>query len=1100
MENNTILLVEEAEKENAKALAQSFIKSEIRGRAYTNALGAEVCINYLRNEGLISDASCNLHNIRRILEEFDIADIILPNIRIDVRVVYDENCIFVPKSHFEYNLTPDIYVVLKISKDYSQTEFLGFFEPKMLNQNNANDEYYFMEKEKLSAPVDLKNFIQNYEGKADKDYAERTVDNAQMIMVSMADHNVSDDDKRKLLGYLKNSSALRDRFIEFENFEMLAYKSANEGSAVSEISEESMNINGDITLDDLNIDGLDDIQEGIEEPLSDITIDEISDTEEVLGSTTNEVFDTEKVESVTDTESGTIGDMLKGAAIMGAEIAGAAVASAALSGAAEGAEIVSNAADAAGEVTDVATDITDTISQISNSNKEDEIKADIDIEKSNVEGSSDSEILMGNLDDLDLFENNDEESAGINFDNLSAEIDNLDDNELKFNDNQDDFGDIVFENNDFDDIQVTNNNVSDGNFGSKPAISTVVNTPISEATDLISMENIKLGNIPPLDIPKNIDIEMDTMEIDEFHKLVNDYVPQKIEDESVTVDYDTVSQENPNNTFGNSISDDINSDKFVEDIADIAESVNLTQQEAEVSDEVQEAMLSDLVDNTEKKEESVSENITLPENTVEDNNNFESLIDDISSVNELKEPEENILDTSNVNTEDIFDELASVENISLSEENNLIEGSAIKEDLPEAEKTLDEIGLSLDEQNNNEDNLNSDLIEANLDDISDFELSEQDIVEEKIPETSVSVPNEESLFDDISDISEDKIENIAEENLTLADSTLNNISEENVKITDEVLPMAEEIISEEKAGLSLNGLEDISSVEDIPAIDDIETDSESLGILYNGSEPTEISSEIQEEYEDYDFRPKKTKVMPIFATTCLILIMAVVVGLMIKNKNSIDSDSIIQSTADNSTLAGPETDNSGILADNEIHPAIPTENMAPSDPAPKSIQEQEPAAQISKEAKQEAVKNTKEAIKKTNEAIKKQQETVSAPKKPLNASKTITLQRVSWEVPDYLSYSDNMRKYLQTAGKSIKLTLASDLLLTNDYIYSNQVKVNLKLTKDGIIESSQIAKSSGSTQVDKIVLQTVKDTLNVVKPARGEVPTPNFNLGIIIYL
>ena len=63
MENNTILLVEEAEKENAKALAQSFIKSEIRGRAYTNALGAEVCINYLRNEGLISDASCNLHNI-----------------------------------------------------------------------------------------------------------------------------------------------------------------------------------------------------------------------------------------------------------------------------------------------------------------------------------------------------------------------------------------------------------------------------------------------------------------------------------------------------------------------------------------------------------------------------------------------------------------------------------------------------------------------------------------------------------------------------------------------------------------------------------------------------------------------------------------------------------------------------------------------------------------------------------------------------------------------------------------------------------------------------------------------------------------------------
>lgn len=74
-----------------------------------------------------------------------------------------------------------------------------------------------------------------------------------------------------------------------------------------------------------------------------------------------------------------------------------------------------------------------------------------------------------------------------------------------------------------------------------------------------------------------------------------------------------------------------------------------------------------------------------------------------------------------------------------------------------------------------------------------------------------------------------------------------------------------------------------------------------------------------------------------------------------------------------------------------------------------------------------------------------------------------------------------MKNYLTTAGKSIKLSLSADLLLATEYAYSNQVKVNLKLSNDGTIQNSQVVTSSGSEQIDKIVLQSVKDTLNVVK-------------------
>ena len=59
--------------------------------------------------------------------------------------------------------------------------------------------------------------------------------------------------------------------------------------------------------------------------------------------------------------------------------------------------------------------------------------------------------------------------------------------------------------------------------------------------------------------------------------------------------------------------------------------------------------------------------------------------------------------------------------------------------------------------------------------------------------------------------------------------------------------------------------------------------------------------------------------------------------------------------------------------------------------------------------------------------------------------------------------------------------------------------LNIKLSKDGTVQEAKVASGSGSDQIDKIVLQSVKDTLNVVKPPSSEIKTPDFNLSLIIY-
>ena len=108
------------------------------------------------------------------------------------------------------------------------------------------------------------------------------------------------------------------------------------------------------------------------------------------------------------------------------------------------------------------------------------------------------------------------------------------------------------------------------------------------------------------------------------------------------------------------------------------------------------------------------------------------------------------------------------------------------------------------------------------------------------------------------------------------------------------------------------------------------------------------------------------------------------------------------------------------------------------------------------------------------------------------------IKKVTFEIPDYLSYSEGIRKYLQTVGRSVKLSATSDLLLTTDYSKTDRVKVALTLTPAGNIKKADIAISSGSDQIDQIVLQSVKNTLNIVKPPADEVKGDEFNLAVIM--
>ena len=208
--------------------------------------------------------------------------------------------------------------------------------------------------------------------------------------------------------------------------------------------------------------------------------------------------------------------------------------------------------------------------------------------------------------------------------------------------------------------------------------------------------------------------------------------------------------------------------------------------------------------------------------------------------------------------------------------------------------------------------------------------------------------------------------------------------------------------------------------------------------------------------------------------TCLISIGAI---QFIKPKT--DNEALVQDTITDIIPDVLDTENNGHvnsedINENAIQNNVPDETPIQKDiPTEKNIKVQTPTQTV-KELKNDALR-------------------------PISPNAYLEVKKIVWDVPENLSVIPAMQNYLKTSGKSIKVALSTDLLLATEYAYSNQVKINLTIDKSGSIKASNIIKSCGSSEIDKIVLQSVKDTLSAVKPPSSAIIGQDFNLSIIIY-
>ena len=1000
-EQETLIYIENQDKHDASVAANAFAHKDVKNRAYINTLGAELALKYLASENIDVSNIHNIHSIRKILEEIDISDIMLSNIHIDVRVIFDENAIFIPKSHFEYNLVPDIYLVLSLAKDFSHVKFLGFFEPKLINKNNANDKYYFIEKEKLSAVKDLKQFIDNFKGNTAEELPEKDLTKCERIIVSMADNDISDIDKKYLIKQLVKSAELRDKFLEYENFETLSYKAMTDPQVDRKNIEKKLTFNQVENLADTNtqeaIDNLADI-ETLEQTT--ITTDTAAQSDNIL----------EDIASLT-------------------------------------------AGTAAAETFAAA-----------QTEEEDAQEPMINLDDELISSEPTMNIESGAVD---VSPANTEEEPVISFDNVDTSmLDDIAADTEEFEEQTISLNDVETQDNNVktDFIDTIDNNISFDDVVSAEPLEEPSIVNIDDAK--FSFDNIDTSSVSPeLDFEENASDNKISFDNIELPPEENDNQPLNYEEE--TISFKKLEDPLP----------DYETNDFLDDVVTL--------------DDIPAAEETETIQNIEEEPELTSNDTVL-----EDANSEEISLEDIGNINEINNDIENPIsesnDVSETSNEIITDTIKSeepeiIENV--TDEHNDTFGKNLLDNLnPENldDISIESLGLTNDDDTTaNAQNISSDDLLSQVDDLlavntpSETPAPEQETVQQETNEQDDSefdnIPDLES-FDDMPSITNTAEEQNTnqEESIDSIDNLLNDDSSDNIDDIE---------ISEETDNSSIDELLNTELPDDNNQEED---NPDNIGVLFNDTDPvTDAELDNMDEFVPEEQYQENTAQIPgaavyrksqkgnknaLIVAAALIAVIAAASAIMVfkpKNDNTADIEPIAPQTAGTETTENP-------LAAAEA----PAENVLATN-APD-------------------IKNTQATkTEKTKQPAKELKNTALKPK-PASAQSYPEVSKLVWDVPDTLSYSPKMQSYLRTAGKSIKLSLSADLLLATEYAYKNQVKVGLKISKDGSILESGIISSSGSNQIDQIVLQSVKDTLNVVKPPSNEIKSPDFNLSLII--
>ena len=215
-----------------------------RKRAYASIAALYSLVNVLEKTDNDVQKSMTLFRNPALNENYEINDFYINDWHIDVRVVTGGNSFLVPKCHFDNEIEPDFYAVIKVDKELKSAELLGFADTAFLTKDAYDYHYYSVSFDTL---ISFDKFIEKINKPKLTNFAEQEHDMFKSNFLSLLDNEIDCRLKNKLLKHLFECSECRTEFCCFTGFEMV---SCNIGKYPEMIEDHTLNIVGAQAVDD----------------------------------------------------------------------------------------------------------------------------------------------------------------------------------------------------------------------------------------------------------------------------------------------------------------------------------------------------------------------------------------------------------------------------------------------------------------------------------------------------------------------------------------------------------------------------------------------------------------------------------------------------------------------------------------------------------------------------------------------------------------------------------------------------------------------------------------------------------------------------------
>ena len=1138
--------------------SSSNLEDRIKQRAFANVIGGRLGIKYLKSIGFNATNQNSLYTIPAVLKDMDISDINIDNIKVDVRIVQNEHALFVPKAQYEFNVTPDLYIFLVMSEDLSTANFVGAIAPDEVNKSKEINGYYIVDNGTLYNENSLKKALKKSKPKSNLPTNENDIVKAQALIVNFIDGDIMNNEKHFMYEQLMKSGELCEMFRQFQHFELISTDLAHTNEILSDsvldvlgaqqiyqgddlpdefgsdvdldeianttvadfvedyieenhVGEEAMNLdNNDIINGEFEEKG----EEIIEEPGQ---LDELPSDEELAN------FETFEPEQVEEEESFTLDDLTpsENASIPNLNMDNA--------GTFEGfGGLEPNLSQA--ELDDltsntIALDNIDLggfsdLTQNDNSQSEqqpsnEETQADtpeLEEIQSIDEIAKDDDINFLDFEDIpDLQDLNADESLNT-LDNF-ADFEEVDSNNIP---ELEELTEVPTE-------QIASQDTVEQPMEEFEQVEEISAEPEEQPSlmDAVKNEGFDMTDLESFETP--IDLTLPELEPDDdlpsLEEITEDETPQEQEPQTVQDDtQDSALTEMPEDDNLELLEPVTPLEDLVpQTLDDIAQDVNFSEPEqpsekTNTSNEIQE----------------------LPQQFQSLSNDEETQEVDLSDFEMEQQPQESQPQAEETQTSDNFsedDDMSGLEEFTMDmaaaveEANPNLNNPQIPVDdaMNDAFSAFNDFTMSDDTASKTAQATTSEFDNINLDDLDDLDS------DDSIPDDALN--SQSDINTDNIDL-DSEIDNLVNSDIDLSEINLDDIDLNDPDIQNVDLDFSDEDFNagmqsstapqpEMSQGAGLNDIPDMTAQQNYNDMqfnpDDINNipqgadnydpnfaanDQSTIETLYDNTQPQgQMGNDAMDNtlnqnnvnmnnYQMPPQKPKAKKPSPLLGILLIVLLVAFGYtkkdlimekinankGVQTQQDQNMPIEGETQEDKEDAQMLNDTTPENAEEGDESKQPigAIPGEAGGPQDVASMN-------ASLNQGKERLADKNL-----------------TTLPSKPQAPLYTNQIKKLYWEVPQELTYNDAVVKYLKITGRAMKFAIQSDLLNASELPYSSKMIVDVQINKSGELTGTNVTVSSGSKQIDAIVLQSVKAALKYVKAPTSEFTKDSYNFSLII--